>query len=142
VSEKLWELIRDLREAKAQGPTSWPVLDALNHVADRIEEALKEEGLPPVMLESTAKGLDDWREKEEGNKIFLGTNRPEFNEFMKNTADTFYMACPCGVLLSRRQSCHDHWMLGHFDHLVTATREEVLDRLVEKLAKKEAAENE
>jgi replicative DNA helicase len=76
MSESLREIVKDLRDAQAQvwiemlakivteGTNSWPVLRALNHVADRIEAAMsEEEKKPDIMLESTAKGLDDWRSR-------------------------------------------------------------------------------
>lgn len=66
-------------------------------------------------------------------KIRLGSNRPFFHDFMQNVNG--YILCPCGSMLQTRQSSFEHWQLGHFDIPVYATKEEVLDKLAEKLAK-------
>lgn len=71
-------------------------------------------------------------------KIILGTNRPLFEEIMKNV--TGYIACSCGSVLQTRQSSFEHWQLGHWDYPVYATKEEVLNKVAEKIAKQEKKE--
>lgn len=66
-------------------------------------------------------------------KIMIGTNRPLFEEFMKNVNG--FILCSCGSTLQTRQSSFEHWQLGHFDYPVYATKEEILDKLAEKLVK-------
>ena len=68
------------------------------------------------------------------DRILLGMHRPDFNEFMKDIRGN--IQCICGSLLSFRQGTFDHWQMGHFDYPVYATKEEVMEKLAEKLAVK------
>ena len=68
-------------------------------------------------------------------RILLGMMRP-----LQSPADTlpvgnYVVRCPCGMDLWARESVQKHWMLGHFDTPVYATREEILEKVVERIAK-------
>lgn len=77
------------------------------------------------------------------NRIFLGMLRPPEPPKTKyvdeKTGETKYadvIVCSCGAHLRFAQGGREHWAAGHFDTPVYATRDEIIDKVAEKIAAK------
>ena len=74
-------------------------------------------------------------------RIFLGMTRPpqppDTKYVDKETGETKYaeiLMCSCEQPLRFRSSVQEHWLAGHFDTPVYATREEIIEKVAEKIA--------
>jgi hypothetical protein len=71
-------------------------------------------------------------------RILLGKFRAEEPPRFPGAA---VVLCSCGQTLWTIDGVNHHWQLGHFDSNVYATKEEVLDKVAEKIAQSWLANN-
>lgn len=74
-------------------------------------------------------------------RVFLGMMRPpeppDTGYIDKETGEKRYadlLMCSCNAPLRFQQVVREHWTAGHFDTPVYATRQEIIDRVAEKIA--------
>jgi hypothetical protein len=72
-------------------------------------------------------------------KILLGMSRspqpPDTKYIDPKTGQISYaeiLVCTCGAHLRFKETVYEHWIKGHFDTPVYTTKEEMMDRIIEK----------
>ena len=72
------------------------------------------------------------------DKILLGLSRlpePPDTKYIDEDGKVQFaeiLRCPCGHDLWYREAVAEHWRMGHFDTPIYATRQEMIDRALEK----------